>query len=397
MDFLESSVVLVPALTGLALTLCGGTPDMLSQFQCQYCFSPQLQRIYTAQGLELFFEKGAEDRIYNLEEPMGTHLTLFKAKGLWLLLGPYAETGWSEWAARLLLAKLGASEAELPMYKAYRCKLPIVSQEFAVKTAFLIAENLDSEMRIVENFRLEPEGKTSALTFSDTYTNAEEVNRRYQLEDRFIEAVSMGDSVRAYRAWRGMGKVTSDLRFMSDSIQDQLVGAAVIRTLIRIGAKLGRLSPVLIDSISQEYAQQMKRSRSKAEMGNLLAEMVGRFCDEVRERQRCGWSPVVRRAAEYIEVNLSKSMTTEEIALAAGEKKRSFVSRFLQETGMTVKEYLAKRRCNIAARLLAGSETSIQEIAEYVGYTDNNYFSKVFKANAGMSPQSYRAVHKIRE
>ena len=64
---------------------------------------------------------------------------------------------------------------------------------------------------------------------------------------------------------------------------------------------------------------------------------------------------------------------------------------------MTVKEYLAKRRCNIAARLLAGSETSIQEIAEYVGYTDNNYFSKVFKANAGMSPQSYRAVHKIRE
>ena len=117
-------------------------------------------------------------------------------------------------------------------------------------------------MRIVENFRLEPEGKTSALTFSDTYTNAEEVNRRYQLEDRFIEAVSMGDSVRAYRAWRGMGKVTSDLRFMSDSIQDQLVGAAVIRTLIRIGAKLGGLSPVLIDSISQEYAQQMKRSRS---------------------------------------------------------------------------------------------------------------------------------------
>lgn len=95
-----------------------------------------------------------------------------------------------------------------------------------------------------------------------------------------------------------------------------------------------------------------------------------------------------------MEVNLSKSMTTEEIARAAGEKKRSFVSRFFQETGMTVKEYLAKKRCDIAAQLLVYSEASIQEIAAYVGYLDNNYFSKVFRANMGMSPQSYRSHHK---
>ncbi len=394
MDFLESSAVLVPALTGMTLTLYDGNPEVLRQFERKYCFSSQLQRIYTARGLEVFLQEAAKDCMYDLEEPMGTRFTAFESHGKWVLLGPYVETKWSDHGARLLLAKINASEAVLPMYKAYRCKLPIVTQELAVKTAFVVAENLDSLRRTVETLHLEPDGKGPVLAFSERFTNAKEVTHRYQLEDRFIEAMSRGDGGEAHRVWRQMGKVTSDIRFLSDSIQDQLVGAAIVRTLIRIGAKLGGLSPVLIDSVSQEYAQRMKHSRSKAEMERLISEMIGRLCDEVWEGHQSGWSPMVQRAVEYMELNLSRPVTTEEIALAAGEKKRNFVSRFFQETGMTIKEYLAKKRCAIAVQLLANSEASVQEIAAYVGYLDNNYFSKVFKANVGMSPQSYRNLHK---
>ncbi len=394
MDFLESSVVLVPALTGMALTLYDGNQDTLKQFESQFCFSPQLQRIYTVKGLIALFKGGVEERIYDLEEEAGTRLAVFKVQGRWVLLGPYVEEGWSERKARQLLAKLGASEAALPMYKAYRCKLPIVRQEFALKTAFLLTENLGSDMQAVEYLRLDPEGRSSALAFSDRYDNAKEVNRRYQLEDAFIGAVSQGDAKEAHRIWKEIGKVMSDIRFLSDSMQDYLVGAAIRRTLIRIGGKQGGLSPVLIDSISQEYAQKMKNAGSKEAVSGLLAEMSGQICEQVQKQRRCRWSSVVQKAVDYMQVNLSKTMTTEEIARAAGEKKRDFARRFFQETGMTVKEYLAKIRCDIAAQLLASSDASVQEIAVYVGYLDNNYFSKVFKANLGMSPQTYRAVCK---
>ena len=394
MNFLESSAILVPALTGMALTLYDGNADALSQFEDQYCFSPQLQKIYTAKGLEMFFQGSAEDRLYILAEPMDTYLAVFRTGELLVLLGPYVEAGWNEKASRLLLAKLGASEAALPMYKAYRCKLPIVRQEAAVRAAFLLTENLDGEVRAVETLCLEAESQSLSLTFSGLYANAEEVNRRYQLEDSFIEAVSRGDARKAHWARREMSKVQSGIRFISDSMQDQLVGAAIARTLIRLGGKLGGLSPVFIDSVSQEYAQRMKQAASEGELRGLIAELIGRICGEIRERRHSGWSPVVRRAADYMELNLSRPMTTEEIAQAAGENKRNFVSRFIRETGMTVKEYLAKLRCGIAAQLLADSEASIQEIAAYVGYLDNNYFSKVFKDNLGMSPQSYRTASK---
>ncbi len=394
MDFLESSSVLVPALTGMALTVCDGGADALSQFEEQNCFSPQLQKIYTAKGLESFLRGGARERLYDLEEPMGTRLAALKAGDRWVLLGPYVETGWNERAARLLLMKLGASEAVLPMYKAYRCKLPIIRPEFALKTAFLLTENLGGQAVTVETLRMEAGDKHGALTFSGLYANGEEVNLRYQLEDLFLEAISRGDARQAHRVKSAFGKAQSDLRFMTDSMQDKLVGAAIMRTLIRMGAKLGGLSPVLIDSVSQEYAQQMKETGSGQEMDELIAQMCGRICDEIRKRKRRGWSPSVQRAADYMELNVSKSMTTEEIARAAGEKKRGLVNRFLQETGMTMKEYLAKTRCAIAAQLLAGSDAAIQEIAAYVGYLDNNYFSKVFRTHWGMSPQSYRNIYK---
>ena len=58
------------------------------------------------------------------------------------------------------------------------------------------------------------------------------------------------------------------------------------------------------------------------------------------------------------------------------------------------KEYMAKKRCSLAAELLLDTHVSVQEIASYVGYQDNNYFSKVFKNERGVSPLEYRNNHK---
>lgn len=62
---------------------------------------------------------------------------------------------------------------------------------------------------------------------------------------------------------------------------------------------------------------------------------------------------------------------------------------------MTVKQYMAKKRCEVAAELLLDSKLSVQQVGAYVGYADNNYFSKVFKANMGASPQDYRKKYNF--
>ena len=78
-DFLESAALLIPALTGLSVTIYDHDMAVLDQFESRYCFSPRLQRIYTAQGLQGYLANASEDFIYDILETLGSRLVLFKA------------------------------------------------------------------------------------------------------------------------------------------------------------------------------------------------------------------------------------------------------------------------------------------------------------------------------
>ena len=390
--FLESAIALIPPLTGISMAIYDGNFRVLEQFERQYCFSSKFQKIYTAKELEIFLENCSKKYIYEIDEPMGSHLIIFKEENKWILLGPYVEEGWNESSAKSLLVKLGGSEAVISPYKSYRCSFPITQRDYPIKIALLMLSHINGENfhREIKTVGMKAEYLDSTLAFSDVYGDASIVNKRYKLEEDFIIAVSQGETEKAYKSLAGTKNVSSGVRFISNDLKDQIVGAAIIRTLVRIGAKMAGLSPILIDSISQEYAQKMQRTVSKKELDYLVLRLIEDFCTEVRKRQKNNYSPCVRRAMDFMNLNLSKLLSISDIAEAAGIDKRYLVKRFGQETGMTMKQYLAKKRCEIAAELLMDRELSVQEIAAYVGYPDNNYFSKVFKANFGSSPQDYR-------
>lgn len=395
MEFIESAMILVPALTEMDLIVYDGVSETLARFENKCCFSPELQPIYTQQGLKAFLEQASNEFIYDLEEALGTHLILAGAKDRWVLLGPYVEEDWNEKTARLLLLELSVSEAALQQYKRYRCKFPLIQQEYAHKTGLMIMDHLDGETRIVKHIRMNRGGQNQSITFSDAYADAAEINLRYLTENRVIKAIIDGDMKKAVQARNDFIKMATKFRYSENSHQEQLMGTAIERTTIRIAATLGGLSPVLVDTTVREFAQKMCFAESRSEAERMVIALIERFCTEIRKQKAAGYSSLVRQAIDYMEVNLSKPMPTVEIARAAGAERKRFVERFRKETGMTVKEYLANRRCTIAAQLLLESRVSIQEIAAYVGYPDSNYFSKVFKAGMGVSPQEYRNIHQI--
>ena len=167
MDFFESAMIFVPSLTGMDMTLYGGMPNVLNQFEKRRCFSPELQQIYTQEGLADFLQNASKMFIYNIVEVMGTHLIITPVKENWFLLGPFVEEGWNERTARLLLTALGASEAFMPLYQAYRCKLPIVQQDYALKTALLLAEHSGSTARTVKTIHMDLDCRGKNLTISE--------------------------------------------------------------------------------------------------------------------------------------------------------------------------------------------------------------------------------------
>jgi AraC-like DNA-binding protein len=85
-----------------------------------------------------------------------------------------------------------------------------------------------------------------------------------------------------------------------------------------------------------------------------------------------------------------QSVSVAEMAVRAGYSESRFHALFQKEYGCSPMRYVMKVRLEAAARLLAGSEIRMTEVAEQTGFTDAFHFSHAFKKQYGMSPRAYR-------
>lgn len=102
----------------------------------------------------------------------------------------------------------------------------------------------------------------------------------------------------------------------------------------------------------------------------------------------------IRDIMKYIQEHYHEPLQIEELA---GMQKISsrFVRRyFTEEIGMSCSEYILALRLNKAKELLWETQKSITQIAMEVGCGTPQYFSRIFKAEIGMSPSAYRSVWK---
>lgn len=67
-----------------------------------------------------------------------------------------------------------------------------------------------------------------------------------------------------------------------------------------------------------------------------------------------------------------------------------FSKLFKQETGENFIEYLTEVRLRNARELLKDSGLSIKVICVESGYSDPNYFSRIFKKYEGVTPSEFR-------
>ena len=62
--------------------------------------------------------------------------------------------------------------------------------------------------------------------------------------------------------------------------------------------------------------------------------------------------------------------------------------------GETLSHMIAERRVTAAKTLLMKSDAPISTVAESVGITDYNYFTKIFRSVTGTTPSAFRKIHR---
>ncbi len=119
----------------------------------------------------------------------------------------------------------------------------------------------------------------------------------------------------------------------------------------------------------------------------LEAETQGYELSKPVEDSQNTWINYVK---EYIEENYTKDIYIEDIAKKAGFSPYYFSRMFKQEFSMNFVDYITKLRLEQACVLLSEGKCSVKEVCFKVGYSEPNYFTRVFKKTYGVVPTKYQ-------
>ena len=98
----------------------------------------------------------------------------------------------------------------------------------------------------------------------------------------------------------------------------------------------------------------------------------------------------LKRAIDFIEARLDKTVSLADMASSAGLTRMHFAAQFRAATGLRPHEYLLRRRVERAQEMLIGSGMSLVDVARSVGFQTQAHFTSVFKRYAGHPPRVWR-------
>ncbi|HEY3402733.1 MAG TPA: helix-turn-helix domain-containing protein [Ohtaekwangia sp.] len=109
------------------------------------------------------------------------------------------------------------------------------------------------------------------------------------------------------------------------------------------------------------------------------------------QQQKSHGDELIGKAQTFIEENLARKISFEDLASDLAISRRNFDRRFIKATGNTPVEYLQRVKVEAAKRTLEEGRKNIFEVMSDVGYSDDKAFREVFKKITGLSPLEYKA------
>ena len=236
-----------------------------------------------------------------------------------------------------------------------------------------------------------PLSEGTAVKFKyDLEQNRELVEKRYEAENKILHAIAQGDSKRLKQATEELKALPWPYRHPYAPVRSMKNLSLSLNTLLRKAAESAGVHPLYLDSISGNFAIQIEQAQSIGALEALYEEMPSAYCTAVRELALAALSPLIKEAVTTLRFTLDQPISLNRLANTLGVHP-SYLSRaFKKEMGMTLTDYVNKLRVEEAKYLLDHGNVSVTDAAFSVGYTDPNYFSKVFTKLERMTPHDYR-------
>ena len=147
------------------------------------------------------------------------------------------------------------------------------------------------------------------------------------------------------------------------------------------------LSPLLLQL--QTCAAESDPLLAAAKCTGIMTEAFTRMALSLTAQPDLPLSPA-QELRRYIDRHITEPLRTEQLAALIGRSVSQAQRLFAAEYGTPLYRYVLDRKLALACRLLRETGMTVREVAAYLSFEDEFYFSGLFRRKIGTSPSRYR-------
>jgi two-component system response regulator YesN len=243
-----------------------------------------------------------------------------------------------------------------------------------------------------ESFQSGVETYSLRDTLALAHHNSENAPYTTELEAQLLQVVSEGDDEKAKEILTAMVNSIFDDRDAAGNIYEKRNKALRLAVLLAYTALENGAASDNVLNINLSCLKNLQQQHTIEDIHHWLEDMIKAFCDSVFQFKHLKHGEFLARAIRYIHRHFSENISLEEVAAEASLSPSYFSRIFKNEMKMSFTEYLNRVRIDESKRLLRNSSESLSEIASRCGFSDQSYYTKIFKKSLNISPGKFRSM-----
>lgn len=115
----------------------------------------------------------------------------------------------------------------------------------------------------------------------------------------------------------------------------------------------------------------------------------------MKETTKAFYVKSILKAQQYVQCNLDKQLSMDELSEYVGISKYHFHRIFCAMTGESIKQFSKRVRLEYTAVSLISTEKPIIDVAFESGYETHESFTRAFKNHFGVAPKDFRSMERM--
>ena len=160
----------------------------------------------------------------------------------------------------------------------------------------------------------------------------------------------------------------------------------------------GGLPPGIAYALSDDYFQYIEQITDINLLHKLVIQIQEDYCTRVAEIL----SPdvpddILLRSMQYVQYNTNKRIRVSDVAEHVGYSTSYLSRKFKKETGFALNDFIKRCKLEESKMLLTYSSKSISQISNYLCFSSQSHFQRVFKEQYGITPYHFRHQNSNRK